>query len=225
MYNYTWIAGIMEKIRLILVARREVCREGVAMLLNQGPDIEVVWKCSGGVECIEKTLELKPDVVLMDTEISEGDCIQAIQAISNLVSQSRVLVFTHPEQDHLLLSALKAGARAYISKDVRLQDLVGAIVRVSAGEVIVSPPMAERLMEEFALLGDRKDGKRWKTDAHISQREAEVLGLVAKGKTNKEIAEALFINVSTVKTHLGRILEKLQVRNRREAAVLWIERR
>ena len=171
---------------------------------------------------------LPPVFILQESRIKGGPIFggqaKVIQAISSLVPQSRVLVFTHPEEDHFLLSALKAGARAYISKDVRLQDLVGAIVRVNAGEVIISPPMAERLMEEFALLNAGKGGERWKYDTHVSRREAEVLGLVAKGKTNKEIAGVLFINVSTVKTHLGRILEKLHVRNRREAAVLWIER-
>lgn len=213
----------MDNIKVIYLQKREICREGVAMILESKPGIEVVAKCSSWLECIEKARELKPTVILMDTEMPQSDCIKSIQTINRVLTGSYVIMFAHPEEDHLVFSALKAGARAYISKDVSIQDLITAITRVSAGEVIISPQIAERFFKEFTLLEETKDAGQQKYDANLSKREEEVLVLVAKGRRNREIAEELFITVTTVKTHLSRILEKLHARNRQEAAVLAVE--
>ncbi len=134
-------------------------------------------------------------------------------------------MLTHSEEDGILFAALKAGARGYVSKDIGVEDLFAAITRVNAGDVIITPPMAARLLnEEFALPKKDANNELPESETNLSQREAEVLRLVAEGKTNKEIAATLFITVNTVKVHLSRILEKLRVRNRQQAVALAMEK-
>jgi len=214
----------VQKIKVLLADKRELFREGLAKILESEPNIEVVSTCSSGVECIQRTSELNPDVILLDTEISECDCIEAIQCINKQSSAPRIIMLTHSLEDQDLFSSLKAGARAYISKDTKVEDLIGTITRVSVGEVIITAPMASKLLQEFVLLEESKDEKRQKYDVSLSEREAEVLALVAKGRSNREIAGALFITVNTVKVHLSKILEKLHVRNRLQAAALALEK-
>lgn len=214
----------MLKIKVLLADKRGIFREGLAKILAGEPDIKVVSICSSGLECIRKATELKPDVVILDTEISECDCIEATQCINKLPLAPRILILTHSEEDRDLFSTLRAGARAYMSKDVMAKDLIKAITRVHLGEVIVTPPMAAKLISEFALLEESKEAGQRKYGTSLTEREVEVLALVAKGATNKEIGSALFIAVNTVKVHLSRILEKLHVRNRQQAAALAIEK-
>lgn len=214
----------VRKMKVLLADKREIFREGLANILGGKPDFEVVATCSSGLECIQKATALEPDVVILDTEISECDCIEAIQCINGLLPAVRILILTHSEKERDLFSTLKAGATAYISKDACVKDLIETISRVHLGEVVITPPMAAKLINEFALWEESKEVEQQKCDTNLTEREAEVLSLVAKGATNKEIGSALFIAVNTVKVHLSRILEKLQVRNRQQAAVLAIEK-
>ena len=180
----------------------------------------MVGTSAGGLEGIEKAGELKPDVVLLDTEISECDFIEALRSITQLLPETRIIILTHSEEDRALFSALRVGAKGYISKDIGVEDLVRAIEGVHGGEVIISAPMAARMLEEFTLLEERKEAVQGKHELGLSKRETEVLTLVAKGASNREIASVLFISENTAKVHLSRILEKLHVRNRQQAVVL-----
>ena len=214
----------MEKIKVLLADKREILREGLAGILESKPNLEVVATCSSGFQCAQRTSELEPDVVLLDTEISECGCIEVIQCINKLSSAPRIIMLTHSEEDQDLFSSIKAGARAYISKDIKVEDLVGTIARVNMGEVIITAPMASKLLKEFVLLQESKDKRQQKYNVGLSERETEVLALVAKGRTNREISGDLYITVNTVKVHLSNILEKLQVRNRQQAGMLALEK-
>lgn len=217
----------MGKIKVMLVDKRELFRVGLAKILEANPNIEVVGTYSSGLEGAEKASMLKPDIVLLDTEdavIPKCAYVEPIRRLRELLPETQTIILTHSIKDCDLFSALKAGAKAYITKDVEVEDLVSTIVRVYRGEVIISPPMAAKLLEEFAQLERRKEAVPEKHDAGLSPRETEVLAWVAKGATNREIASTLFISEYTVKVHLSRILEKLHVRNRQQAAALAIEK-
>ena len=214
----------MEKIKVLVVDKRELFREGLAKILEREPNIELVSTCSTGLECIQKATELKPDVILLDTEILECDHIEATRCICELLPETGIIILTHSEEAHDIFPALKKGAKAYMTKDVKVEDLIGAIVRVNAGEVLISPPMATKLLEEFALLSEVKETAQPKYNAGLTRREREVLTLVAKGTTNREIASILFITENTVKVHLSSILGKLHVQNRQQAAAMAIEK-
>ena len=213
----------MEKIKVLLVDRRELFREGLAKILENESNIEVICKCSSVREGIEKASQLKPDIVTLDTEISDCNHVEVIQRINELLPETHVIILTHPQEyDHF--RALKAGARAYLSKDINMEGLIGAIGAVHAGEVVISPQVAERLLKEFIPLEERNKPLPRKNNAGLSKRELEVLTLVAKGSTNREIATALFISESTVKVHLSRILEKIHAHNRQQAAIIAMEK-
>jgi len=138
--------------------------------------------------------------------------------------QTKIMVLTHAKQESTLFRALKLGARAYLTKHIGVDDLISSIHRVHAGEVIISAPMAAKMLNEFASLEDKKDAQQADQETNLSKRELEVLQLVAGGTTNKEVAEALFISENTVKGHLSRILEKMNVRNRQQAVVMAMEK-
>ncbi len=210
----------MNGIRLILAFKREIFREGLARLLTEkSPKFDVVAKCSNGVDCIKKAKELEPDLILLDTEIMDCECLEVTQSISKDLTKPYVLILTLSEQNSDLFTTIKAGARAYISKDTSIKDLFNDIERVQAGEVIISPPMAEELLNEFRLLEEEKDARQKDAAFGLSKREDEVLDFVARGSSNREIADSLFISENTVKVHLSKILEKLHVKNRQQAII------
>lgn len=132
----------MRRIKLRLVDRREIFREGLARVLAEQPSIEVVGTCACSSEAIEKARDRQPDVVLIDTELEEGECVEVTRCICELLPSTRILVLTHSEKDHDLLATINAGARGYVSKDITVDDLVKAITIVADGGVIVSSPMA-----------------------------------------------------------------------------------
>jgi RNA polymerase sigma factor (sigma-70 family) len=215
----------VKQIKVILLDKRELFRAGLARVLESSPNISVISQCSTPNECLEQAMQLKPDVVVMDTEKARCDFVKVIQNIGESLPETRIVMLTHSEEDGILFAALKAGARGYVSKDIGVEDLFAAITRVDAGDVIITPPMAARLLnEEFALPKKDANNELPESETNLSQREAEVLRLVAEGKTNKEIATTLFITVNTVKVHLSRILEKLRVRNRQQAVALAMEK-
>jgi len=207
------------KIKLLLADKSEIFREGLAKLLEREPDIEVVCACRTGLEAIERANEHQPDVILIDTELPECSGIETIQRIHERLPNTNIIVFTHSEAGADLISAVKVGARAYISKDVSLEDLIKAIALVAEHEVIVSPPMATRLLAEISFLEEHKNAEVGDVTL-LSKREEAVLPLVAQGLTNREIATTLSISEHTVKVHLRNIMGKLHAHTRQQAVAL-----
>ena len=214
----------MTKIKLLLAGKREIFCEGLVKLLECEPDMEVVCVCRTGLGVVERANEHQPDAILIDTELPECSGIETIQRIHERLPNTNIIVLTHSEVDTDLISAIKAGARAYISKDtISIENLIKTITLVAAGEVIVSPPMASRLLAEINLLGEDK-GAAKAGGASLSKREQAVLSLVAQGFTNREIATSLFISEHTVKVHLRNIMGKFHAHTRQQAVALGREK-
>ena len=201
-------------IKVLVVDDHPVFRHGLISMLEKCPDFQVVGQATNGVEAVVKTRECQPDVVTMDIRMPGGGGVESTAAIREMLPQTKVLILTVSDKDEDLFAAIKAGAKGYLLKSAQLDELVDAIRLVARDEAIVSPVMASRLLEEFKQPSNRKRDSEMD---RLSPREREVLQLVAKGNSNKEIALKLFISETTVKAHLRSILEKLHVRNRAEA--------
>jgi DNA-binding NarL/FixJ family response regulator len=214
----------VDRIKLLVVDAREIFREGLAKILERQPQFEPVGTCATGFEAIEKAHQRKPDVVLLDTEINQCDYLEVLYRCQELVPQPHFIILTHSAKENDLFSAIAAGASAYLTKDVQVEDLVRDIVRVHAGDVIIAPPLATRLIEEFKILEERRKTEQKAGPIGLSKRELEVLSLVAEGASNKKIAQNLCISENTVKVHLSNILEKLQVNTRQQASIIALEK-
>ena len=214
----------MTKVKLLLADKSEIFRAGLVKLLEREPSIEVVCVCRTGLEAAESANEHQPDVVLIDTELSECSGIEAIQRIHERLPKTSIIVLTNSEANGDLLSAAKVGARAYISKDISVENLIKAITLVADGEVIVSPPMAARLLAEFNSLEERKDAAKLEDGTLLSKREQAVLALVAQGFTNREIGTNLVISEHTVKVHVRNLMEKMHAHTRQQAVALAREK-
>jgi two-component system NarL family response regulator len=213
----------MEQIKVLLADNKELFREGLVKLLDVQPHIEVVCQCDNGSKAIEKARETEPDVVLMDIDMPDRDCIEALQCINEALPGTKVAMLTDSEDEEKLFSAIKAGARGYLLKNIGIDILVKSIDLVAEGEVIVSPPLAGKLLNEFASMKEEKKAREAGSETDLSEREVEILKLVAKGATNKEIAQKLIISDNTVKVHVKNILEKLQLRNKQQAAAYAVK--
>ena len=212
------------KTKVLLADKSEIFREGLAKLLERETDIEAVCTCGTGLEAIERAHEHQPDVILIDTELSECSGIEAMQRIHEKLPNTNIIVLTHSETDSDLISAVKAGARAYISKDISLECLVKVINLVAEGEVIVSSPIAARFLEEIKFLEGHKGMAEVGGVSLPSQREQAVLSLVEQGLTNREISTTLFISEHTVKGHLRNVMGKFHAHTRQQAVVLAKEK-
>jgi DNA-binding NarL/FixJ family response regulator len=210
----------MGKIRVLIADKREIFREGLAKLVEHEPSIEVLCTCRTGLKAIESAHEHQPDVILIDTELSECSSIETIQRIRERLPNTNIIVLSHSEANSDLLSAIRAGARAYISKDISVENLVKTITLVADGQVVVSPPMAVKLLAEFSLLEERKDATKLGGSLLLSKREHDVLALVAQGLTNREIAATLLMSEHTVKVHMRNIMDKLHAHTRQQAVAL-----
>jgi DNA-binding NarL/FixJ family response regulator len=209
--------------KVLLVDKREIFLEGLARVLTDKPGLEVVGTCRSGSEAIKKACETQPDIVIIDIELPASACMQATKSISECVPGARILILTHSEADEDLFSAIRMGATGYVTKDATIDDLVQAINVVANGGIIVSHPMAERILMEFTAMGAGKEKKSTHLKTRLSEREKQVLALLATGVNNKEIADTLFIAENTVKVHLRNIMEKLHVHSRLKAAMLATE--
>ena len=214
----------MTKVKLLLAEKSEIFRDGLVKLLEHEPDIEIVCTCRTGLEAIESANEHQPDVVIIDTELCECSGIEAMQRIHERLPNTNIIVLTHSKAHADLISAVKAGARAYISKDVSLKDLIKTIALVAEGGVVLSHPMASRLLAEINLLGEDKGVAKAGGVSLLSKREQAVLSLVAQGLTNREIATSLFISEHTVKVHLRNIMGKFHAHTRQQAVALAREK-
>jgi DNA-binding NarL/FixJ family response regulator len=209
----------MEQIKVLLADDKEIFREGLARLLDEQEQIEVVSRCSNGEQAIDKVKETKPDVVLIDNNISDCGSKEATQEIKGLFPGVQVALLTDSENEQELFSAIESGATGYLLKDMKVADLVESIDLIGKGEVVVSPPLAEKLVDKITSMRQSEA----ESQMDLTQQELEIVKLLVKGATNKEIAETLFIAENTAKVHVKNILEKLHLRNRQQAAAYAVQ--
>jgi len=207
-------------IRVLLADDQALVRDGFRALIDREPDLTVVAEAADGVEAIALTRQHRPDVVLMDIRMPNIDGLTATQRVLSLPSPPRVLVLTTFDRNEWVYEALRAGASGFLLKDVRGHRLTEAVRTVAAGEALLAPAITRRLIEEFV---SRAPVPPAAPPAVLTEREAEVLRLLAAGLTNAEIAERLFVEHSTVKTHVTRLLTKLGLRDRAQAVVFAYE--
>jgi DNA-binding NarL/FixJ family response regulator len=210
--------GAEPPIRVLLADPHALFRRGVRLVLDEEADIEVIGECDDGLDAVDRIVELAPDLVLMDVRLPGLSGIEATRRARSLVPSVKVAILTVSEDDDDLFAAVRAGATGYILKEVAIEDLPDAVRAVARGDSLISPPMASRLLGEFNALSRRVEEQRG-TAPRLSDRELEVLRLVARGMSNKDIAAELVIAENTVKNHVRNILEKLQLRSRMEAAM------
>jgi DNA-binding NarL/FixJ family response regulator len=208
-------------IRVLLVDDQELMRMGFRMVLGAQPDIDVVGEAGDGLDAVQLADQLRPDVVLMDVRMPVLDGVEATKRIAE-AGTSKVLVMTTFDMDEYALSALRNGASGFLLKDTPPGDLVSALRAVASGDAVVSPSVTKRLLSRFLGEGGGELRDAAVLDV-LTEREREVLVLIAKGLSNTEIARKLFLSEATVKTHVGRILAKLEIRDRVQAVVLAYE--
>ncbi len=212
-------AGRGRAIRVLLVDDHQVVRRGLRTFLEVQDDIEVVGEAADGAEGVARTEELRPDVVLMDVKMPGTDGIEALRRLRELDNPARVLIVTSFTEQRTVVPALRAGAAGYVYKDVDPDALAGAIRSVHAGHVLLQPEVAGALLSQEEANGASGSGR----SGSLTEREREVLGLIADGRSNREIARALVLSEKTVKTHVSNILMKLDLADRTQAA-LWAVR-
>ncbi|WP_284576932.1 response regulator transcription factor [Streptomyces sp. 2P-4] len=209
-------------IRVMIADDQMMVRQGFTVLLNTQPDIEVVGQAVDGADAVAKAAELGPDVVLMDIRMPGMGGIEATSVITASGSEAKVLVLTTFDLDEYVYEALRAGASGFLLKDASADQLAEAVRVVAAGEALLSPNITKRLITEFSRLGAPRAPSKARI-AELTERETEVLALIAQGLSNAEIAARLVVAEQTVKTHVGRILVKLGLRDRTQAAVFAYE--
>ncbi|MFF2078364.1 response regulator [Kitasatospora sp. NPDC058162] len=211
-------------IRVMIADDQAMVREAFSVLLGAQPGIEVIATAVDGLDAVAKAEELRPDVVVMDIRMPGLNGIEATRRITGQAGlPTRILVLTTFDLDEYVYEALRAGAGGFLLKDASGVELAEAVRVVAAGDALLSPGLTKRLIEEFARLGgSAKPSARVRIDV-LTNRESEVLTLVARGLSNAEIAAELVVAEQTVKTHMGSILQKLQLRDRTQAAVLAYE--
>ena len=209
-------------VRVLIADDQGMVRSGFTTLLNSEPDIEVVGEAVNGQEAITRAIQLRPDVILMDVRMPVLDGLQATRQITAMDDAPRVLVLTTFDLDDYVYQALRWGASGFLLKDASARELAEAVRVVAAGDALLSPSVTRRLIAEFARMGAPRGPSR-KRLQDLTERETEVLALVAGGLSNAEIAGRLVVAEQTVKTHVSRILMKLGLRDRTQAVVLAYE--
>ncbi len=209
-------------IRVLIADDQGMVRSGFTILLNAQPDIEVVGEAVDGQEAVAISAELRPDVVLMDVRMPVMDGLAATRLIRAGDDPPRVLVLTTFDLDDYVYEALRAGASGFLLKDASAQELSNAVRVVAGGDALLAPAVTRRLISEFARMGAPRGPDARRAEG-LTERETEVLGLVARGMSNSEIAAKLIVAEQTVKTHVGRILMKLGLRDRTQAVVYAYE--
>ncbi|HYB85323.1 MAG TPA: response regulator transcription factor [Streptosporangiaceae bacterium] len=209
-------------IRVVIADDQGMVRSGFSVLLNAQPDIEVIAEATNGQEAVARAAELHPDVILMDVRMPVLDGLQATRQITEMADAPKVLVLTTFDLDDYVYEALRSGASGFLLKDASAGELAHAVRLVAAGDALLSPGVTRRLIAEFARMGAPRSPSRAHLDG-LTERESEVLALVARGKSNAEIADVLVVAEQTVKTHVSRILMKLGLRDRTQAVVFAYE--
>jgi DNA-binding NarL/FixJ family response regulator len=210
----------MRTISILFGRTAELWWDGLARLLGEMDQFQVAGICSSGLEVIQKASALKPDIILLDEEMSGGDCVEVAQNMNKISPETNIVIITKPYKNIDVNSIFKTKAKAYIDKDISLVELVRAIENVVRGDmVVISPLVASKMLQYLDQSAGQKSIVRYEFDINLSNRETEILSLLAnKGTTNRQIADLLVISENTVKTHLASIIRKMNVSNRQQAA-------
>ena len=210
----------MLRVRILLVDDHEVVRLGLKSLVERQPGFEVVGEAAAEQEAVQKALALKPDVVLMDIRLAGGSGIEACQQITASLPETKVIMLTSFADDEMLFSAIRAGATGYVLKQVGSNDLVRAIESAARGEATLDPSLTQRVFSEVRRSIQQEESAAFNA---LTSQEMQVLGAISEGKTNREIAQILFLSEGTVRNYVSSILSKLNVSNRAEAAAYAIQ--
>ncbi|NMC28937.1 MAG: response regulator transcription factor [Pelolinea sp.] len=209
-----------EKITVMLVDDHAIVRSGIRAYLEVLPDIQIIAEAESGTQAVKQAEQLAPDVVLMDLKMPEMDGVEATWRVRQVSPRSQIIILTSYHEDSHIFPAIKAGALSYILKTIGPEELANAIRAAARGEATLSPKVASRLIGEWR--DDRSEGMQ--DYMQLTEREQEVLGLIAEGLSNAEIADKLVISEKTVKSHVSNILSKLHLADRTQAAVFaWRE--
>jgi DNA-binding NarL/FixJ family response regulator len=208
-----------ERLRVLIADDHALFRRGLEMVLDNEPDIEVVGEAHDGDQAVDRAAELMPDVVLMDVRMPRRSGIEATQKIKEQLPHVKILVLTNSDEEADLYDSIKAGASGYLLKEISSEEVADSIRSVMQGHSRISPAMASKLLTEFQAMTKREDDRQPLAPPRLTDRELEVLSLVAQGKGNRDIAGDLFISENTVKNHIRNILEKLQLHSRMEAVI------
>jgi DNA-binding NarL/FixJ family response regulator len=209
-------------IRVVVADDQGMVRSGFSVLLNAQPDIEVIAEAVNGREAVAQAAALHPDVILMDVRMPVLDGLQATREIAAIPDPPKILVLTTFDLDDYVYEALRSGASGFLLKDASAGELADAVRKVAAGDALLAPGVTRRLIAEFARMGAPRGPSRKQLDG-LTERESEVLALVARGMSNAEIAGHLVVAEQTVKTHVSRVLMKLGLRDRAQMVVLAYE--
>ncbi|MGN6302699.1 MAG: response regulator [Angustibacter sp.] len=208
-----------ESIRVLVADDHALYRRGLEMVLSAEEGIEIVGEAGDGAEAIRRVEELLPDVVLMDIRMPRRSGIEACTAIKDVVPSTKIVILTISDEESDLYEAVRAGANGYLLKDVPGEEIAAGIRAVAEGQSLISPSMASKLLTEFAAMIKKSEERPQLPVPRLTDRELEVLKLVARGLANRDIAKELYISENTVKNHVRNILEKLQLHSRMEAVV------
>ncbi|MGW5463204.1 response regulator [Streptomyces sp. NPDC003996] len=210
-------------VRIVLADDQQLVRSGLRVLMADHPDLDVVGEAATGEEAVQRVRETGPDVVVMDIRMPGMDGIEATRQITAGNASTRVLILTTFDEDDHVYGALQAGASGFAVKDMALDDILGAIRVVAAGDALIAPSVTRRLIADFVERKPAAPRHPARPLDGITEREREVLTLVGRGRSNTEIAEDLFITVATAKSHVSRLLTKLDARDRVQLVITAYE--
>jgi DNA-binding NarL/FixJ family response regulator len=209
----------MKMIRVLLVDDQTLVRQGIRLLLEIEPDIQVIGQAANGREAIQQVEALHPEVVLMDVRMPEMDGVAATQEICARFPETGVIILTTFEDDEIVFEGLKAGARGYLLKDISSEEMAEAVRKVAAGEALIQPSITRKVLAEFSRLATAASRPAPPLAEPLTERELEVLHALAHGLSNREIADQLVITEGTVKNHVSSLIAKLEVRDRTQAVL------
>jgi len=204
----------MEPIKILLADDHNVLRQGIAQVLESQPDMRVIAQARNGKEAVQFAGETKPDIILMDINMQELDGVKATRIIKEENPDIQIIILTMYQVDNFIFEAIKAGASGYLLKEVEMEDLLGAVRSVAAGEAVLDPALAGKVLEEFRVKPREVSRKE-----ELAPRDVEILTLVAQGLSNQEIADRIDISEKTVRNRLSLVFKQLHLNNRTEAAL------